>query len=236
MIYVEFYQDIEPEVQKPIVIAAMQDMGHVGTIVIDFINKHLQSKAFRTASCSLPGYVVDNGGYIGWVTEEWQYRYTGNLILFGGNANQPQNANELHEACQDVVDIALKYDAKFIYTVGGFLTQELIQGPPQTFVTATTKPLSEQLQKAGFTLSSQRSFITGFNGLVLGYAMANNVSGIGLYGELNDPTIPQYRTAKSIIQTLQKLTFQNMGDTTDLDVLAAAEDRMARRRQPEFHG
>ena len=35
----EFIQTEEPDVEKPIIIAAMQDMGNVGSIVINFINK-----------------------------------------------------------------------------------------------------------------------------------------------------------------------------------------------------
>ena len=58
----EFIQNEEPEIKKPIIIAAMQDMGNVGSIVINFINKSLKSKSFRLAKLSFPTYVVDNGG------------------------------------------------------------------------------------------------------------------------------------------------------------------------------
>ena len=34
----EFINKLEAEVSKPLVIAAMQDMGNVGSIVINFIN------------------------------------------------------------------------------------------------------------------------------------------------------------------------------------------------------
>ena len=60
----EFIQKEEPDIKKPIIIAAMQDMGNVGSIVINFINKSLKSKPFRTAKVSFPTYVVDNGGHI----------------------------------------------------------------------------------------------------------------------------------------------------------------------------
>ena len=36
----EFIQNDEPVVEKPIIIAAMQDMGNVGSIVINFINRN----------------------------------------------------------------------------------------------------------------------------------------------------------------------------------------------------
>ena len=64
MSIMEFFQTQEPEIQKPIVIAAMQDMGNVGSIVIDFINDGLKTKQFRTAKSQFPTYVIDKGGYI----------------------------------------------------------------------------------------------------------------------------------------------------------------------------
>lgn len=231
----EFFQEGEPDLQKPIVVAAMQDMGNVGGIVVDFINENLHCNSFRTARSSLPGYVVDNGGYVSAANEEWYYSHTEKLIVFGGSASQPQSLHELHEVCRDVVDVAKKYSAKLIYTVGGFHTDRHLQGSPRTFVTATSQKLAAQLQKSGFELSPQRSLITGFNGLILGYAMSGGVRGIGLYGELNDPGVPQYRAAKSVIETLQKLTFQNMGDTSNLDALADdMEEKTSRRWQQEF--
>ena len=47
---------------------------------------------------------------------------------------------------------------------------------------------------------------------------------MGLYGELLEPNIPQYRAAKSIIQTLEKLTYQKLGNLDELDVKADAVD------------
>jgi len=47
---------------------------------------------------------------------------------------------------------------------------------------------------------------------------------MGLNGELLEPNIPQYRAAKSIIQTLEKLTNQKLGDLSELDAKADAVD------------
>lgn len=216
----EFFQEIEPDIKKPIMIAAMQDMGNVASIVIDFINKNLRTKNFRSAKSSYPSYVLDNGGYIEIPDEKWEYRYADGLVIFGGGSGQPQSTEEMHTLCQDVIDIAKKYSAKFIYTLGGFQTNKPLGKEPQTFVTSTSTQLASQLENSGFKNTPQQSMITGFNGLVLGYAKQNGIQGIGLYGELNDPSIPQYRAAKSIIKTLEKLTFQKLGDTTELDLLA----------------
>ena len=118
----EFNQNEEPNLKKPIIIAAMQDMGNVGNIVINFINDSLRTKAFRTSKTTYPTYVIDKGGYIDLPDESWEYRYTDDLIVFGGGKGQPQSTSELNELCQDVIDVAKKYSAKFIYTLGGFHT------------------------------------------------------------------------------------------------------------------
>ncbi len=220
-------QKIEPDLQKPLIIAAMQDMGDVGSIVIDFVNKSLGTSVFREISSSLPGYVIDNGGFIELPEEVWEYRYAKDTIVFGGGAGQPQTNEELNELCQDVIDIAKKYSARFIYTVGGFHTNRDFGKEPKTFVTTTSASLADRVRKLGVETTPEQSIITGFNGLILGFAKQNNIEGIGLYGELNDPKVPQYRSAKSIIKTLEKLTYQKFGDTADLDLMAdAVEDKI----------
>src|SRR5687767_4997499 len=80
----EFVKVEEPDVSKPIMIAAMQDMGNVGSIAIDFINKTLQTKCFRYVSPPYPNYVEDKSGHIDFQQEKWEYRYGNGVIVFGG--------------------------------------------------------------------------------------------------------------------------------------------------------
>lgn len=221
----DFNQDAEPEVEKPIVIAAMQDMGNVGSIVVNFINESLSTKTFRTAKTPHPTYVVDRGGYIDLPNESWEYKYTDDMIIFGGGKGQPQSNSELNALCQDVIDVAKKYSAKFIYTLGGFHTNRIIENFPKTFITTTSKELTKQMEGLDVETTPQKSIITGFNGLILGFAKQNGIQGIGMYGELNEPEIPQYRAALSIIKTLEKLTYRKLGDTSQLEVMAQEIER-----------
>jgi len=231
----DFIQESEPDLKKPIVIAAMQDMGNVGGIVIDFLNKQLKTQRFRVAKPSYPTYVIDKGGYIDLPDENWEYRHTNDLIVFGGGVGQPQTNEELHSLCQDVIDVAKKYSSKFIYTLGGFHTTRELNNSPKTFVTTTSFQLTNQLEKLNVNMTPQKSVITGFNGLILGYAKMNGIQGIGLYGELNDPEIPQCRAAISIIKTLEKLTYQKFGNTLELEVLANDIDEKTKNRwSPNF--
>ncbi len=224
----QFIQNEEPNVQKPIMIAAMQDMGNVGSIVINFINKSLKSKSFRTAKVSFPTYVIDNGGYVDLPKESWEYRYTDDLIIFGGGNGQPQDNNELNLLCNDVIDVAKKYSAKFIYTLGGFHTNRIFKNNPKTYITTTSMELKKQMEKLELDITPQKSAITGFNGLILGFAKNHKIQGIGMYGELNQPEIPQYRAAISIIKTIEKLTYRKLGSTEELEILAHEMDQKFR--------
>ena len=220
----EFVNKLEPDVNKPLIIAAMQDMGNVGSIVVNFINKGLNTVPFRFVKSNRPPYVFDKGGYIEVPEEHWEYRYGDDIIVFGGGRGQPEQSDELNELCQDVINTAKKYNAKFIYTVGGFHTTRQFGKYPTTYVTTTTKTLLEQVRSLGIETTPHESVITGFNGLILGYAKMNGINGMGLYGELLNPNIPQYRAAKSIIETLEKLTYQKLGNLSELDVRADAVD------------
>ncbi|NDB90479.1 MAG: hypothetical protein EB166_06650 [Thaumarchaeota archaeon] len=224
----KFTQTVEPAVEKPLIIAAMQDMGNVGNIVIDFVNKSKKTVPFRRAESTEMSYVLDRGGHIEIPKEGWDYRYSQNLIVFGGGAGQPKTTEELHELCRDVISVAKKHSVKFIYTVGGFHTTRIIHDEPKAFITTTSQDLSKQLERMDVSMTPTKSVITGFNGLILGYAKMNDIYGIGLYGELSDPSIPQYRAAKSIIKTLEKLTYQSFGSTQELDILANDIDKKMR--------
>ncbi len=221
----EFTQDEEPNVKKPIIIAAMQDMGNVGSIVINFINDSLRTKTFRIAKTSYPTYVIDKGGYIDLPNESWEYKYTDDLIVFGGGAGQPKSNDEINALCQDVIDVAKKYSAKFIYTLGGFHTNRILDNNPKTYITTTSIELTKQMKGLNVETTPQKSIITGFNGLILGFAKKNGIQGIGMYGELNHPEIPQYRASNSIIKTLEKLTYRKLGDTSQLESMAQEIER-----------
>ena len=234
----EFVKVEEPQVSKPIMIAAMQDMGNVGGIAIDFINKSLQTQCFRYVSAPYPNYVVDKGGHIDFQQERWEYRYGRGIIVFGGGVGQPQTNHELYELCQDVIDVAKSYSVQLVYTLGAFHTDRNYGKSPRTLVTTTSQELTDQIAKLGIETTPGSSLITGFNGLILGYAKKNNMQGIGLYAEISDPQMPQYRSAKSLLVLLEKLTYQKFEGMQELDEIASAIDseldRMKRSGDPLY--
>ncbi len=219
----------KPDLSRPILIAAMQDMGNVASIAVDQINKSLGTRPFRHISVPYPDYVVDKGGHIEYQRQRWEYRYSKDMIVFGGGAGQPQTNRELYDLCGDVIGVARAHSAQLVYTLGAFHTDRKIGNEPKTFFTATTQELAEKIGKLGIEPTPGSSLITGFNGLVLGFAKTNDILGIGLYGEITEPRIPQYRAAKSVLQTLERLTYLKFGALSELDVMAEAVDNEMRK-------
>lgn len=220
----EFVKVEEPDVSKPIMIAAMQDMGNVGSIAIDFINKTLQTKCFRYVSPPYPNYVEDKGGHIDFQQEKWEYRYGNGVLVFGGGIGQPQTNQELYELCQDVIGVAKSHSVQLIYTLGAFHTERDYGKSPKALFTTTSQELAGQIERLGMEPTPGSSLITGFNGLVLGFAKKSGIQGIGLYAEIDDPQVPQYRSAKSLLVSLERLTYQKFKGLEELDEIASAVD------------
>jgi proteasome assembly chaperone (PAC2) family protein len=217
--------DVEkPSLNKPIMITAMQDMGNVGSIAIDFINKSMATSCFRYVLPPFPNYVVDNGGFIDFVRHRWEYRYGDDLVVFGGGEGQPETNQELYDLCQDVIDVAKEHSVQLIYTLGAFHTSRNYDKKPMTLVTSTSQELSQRISSLGLTMTPGSSLITGYNGLMLGFAKENGLQGIGLFAEIDDPRIPQYRSAKSLLATLERLTYQKFKGSEELEEIAGAVD------------
>ena len=151
------------------------------------------------------------------------------IILFGGGSGQPHNVSELNDLCKDAIEVAKRHSVKFIYVVGGLHTDRAFGTSPRTYVTSTSQDLKVRMEDLGMHVT-RRSMITGFNGLFLGFAKMNEIQGVGMYGELRSPEIPQYRAAASIVKTLERLTYRNLGDVSRLEMMAAMVERDAKGR------
>ena len=104
--------------------------------------------------------------------------------------------------------VAKSYSVQLIYTLGAFHTDRKYGKSPRTRFTSTSQEMTGQMARLGLEPTPGQSLITGFNGLILGYAKKNNLQGIGLYAEIDVPQVPQYRSAKSVLVSLEKLTYQ----------------------------
>jgi proteasome assembly chaperone (PAC2) family protein len=81
----------------------------------------------------------------------------------------------------------------------------------------TSPQLKEVLLKFKIDIiSGEISSITWFNGLILGLAANRGISGIGLYAEISDKSVPQPLAAKSIVKAFGRIE-DVIVDTKPLD-------------------
>jgi proteasome assembly chaperone (PAC2) family protein len=146
------------------------------------------------------------------------------LITFGGGLGQPQTNGELYDLCKDVISIAKKYSVQLIYTLGAFHTEMDLGKNPKSLATTTSPALRDQIKSLGVEMTPTSSVISGFNGLILGFANTAGLQGIGLYAEINDPQIPQYRSVKSVLELLEKLTYRKFCGLEEFDAMGNAVD------------
>ena len=66
--------------------------------------------------------------------------------------------------------------------------------------------LIRELDRIGIRkMGPEINTITWFNGIILGVALERNLEGIGLYGEIDDPAVPQPRAARSVLKAIVTL-------------------------------
>jgi proteasome assembly chaperone (PAC2) family protein len=123
-----------------------------------------------------------------------------------------------------VISVAKEYSVQLIYTLGAFHTARDYHKSPSTLLTSTSLELTQRISSLGLELTPGSSLITGFNGLILGFAKEAGLQGIGLFAEIDNPQVPQYRSAKSLLLTLEKLTYQKFKGIEELDQIASAVD------------
>ena len=106
-------------------------------------------------------------------------------ILFIGD-DQP--ATKGYELANCVVDVALKFQVKRIYTCAAALTRIHHTEPPRVWGVVTNPDMTPDLEKYGLRQKGNLH-VSGLNGLLLGVAKERDIEGVCLLGE-----VPMYAT------------------------------------------
>jgi len=124
-------------------------------------------------------------------------------ILFIG---EDQPASKGYELASCVVDVALKFQAKRIYTCAAALTRIHHSEQPNVWGVATSQHVAEELKRHGLVQRGNLQ-ISGLNGLLLGVTKEKDVEGVCLLGE-----VPMYATrvqnpmaALAVLKVLTKM-------------------------------
>ena len=191
-----------PKLNKPVMIAALPDMGNVAGIGMDFLVKKLKAKLFAEIYAFWPPAVSYEQGLIKYDQSSYKFHYLQkeNIVLFSGEFN-PSDPRRLYELCYEVVDMAKKLKASTLYSIGAALRQPS-PAEPKLFAATTTSKYLNLLKKKKLELLNTQGQITGFNGLVLGIAKEKQLDGICILGEIDNPNVIQPKSAKLILEKL----------------------------------
>lgn len=191
-----------PKLNRPVMIAALPDMGNVAGIGMEFLVKKLKAKLFAEIYAFWPPAVSYEQGLIKYDQSSYKFHYLQkeNLVFFSGEFN-PSDPRRLYELCYEVVGMAKKLKASTLYSIGAALRQPSPAEPKLFAATTTPKHLS-LLKKKKLELLNTQGQITGFNGLVLGIAKEKQLDSICILGEIDNPNVIQPRSAQLILAKL----------------------------------
>lgn len=202
---------------RPILIAALPDMGNVAGLCLNFLVKKINTKIFAEIYSFWPPSVTYKKGIVNYVQSSYKfYENTEyNIIFFTGDFN-PSDPRRLYELCYEVLKIAEMFNVKILYSVGASLKpintiEKLVYG-------AVNKPeMFNLLDKLNLQILEDEGQITGFNGLILGIAQEFNLDGICLLGEIDNPNVIQPKTSQAILKVLLKIINLSFIDLSELE-------------------
>jgi len=190
-----------------VLVASLPDMGRVGGLVSNFIAKQLNAKLVAEIESIEKPWVTYENGIANLHIDIYKIfaDKQNSIVVFTGDT-QPQDPHELYELCDLLLDTVQGYgNVKRLYASGGYLKQEVI-GEPKVYGTVNNADLLKELDRYNIArLGNEVNSITWFNGLVLGTAATRGIEGIGLFGEIDNPSVPQHLAARSVVKVIARM-------------------------------
>jgi proteasome assembly chaperone (PAC2) family protein len=170
-------------------LASWPGIGDVSIIVASYLLKKLDFKELGEIE---PAYFFDAIGVVARdnIVEEphfpqsrfyyWKNPAGDDIILFIG---EDQPITKGYELANCVVDVAVKFQVKRIYTCAAALSRIHHTEQPRVWGVVTSPDMSDELDKYELVQRGNLQ-IAGLNGLLLGVTKERNIEGICLLGEV----------------------------------------------------
>jgi hypothetical protein len=195
---------------KPIFIEGLPGIGHVGKLVADhLVNELGAEKAVEICSHYFPPQVmVEENGTIRMPKNE-VYAYKSNskcpdLVILVGDFQSISSEGHF-ELVNAYIDIAKKFDASRIYTLGGYGIGRLVE-EPYVLGAANSLKLVEELSSYGirFDKGEPGGGIIGASGLLLGVSQLEGIEAACLMGVTSGYMVDP-KSAKAVLDVLMKM-------------------------------
>ncbi|MDD5127175.1 MAG: PAC2 family protein [Dehalococcoidales bacterium] len=223
-----------PKLNTPNLLAAWPGVGNVSTIAATYLARKLQFKTlaslesvdfFEPIGVTVKNNVIEAPQFPQNNFYYWKNRRgKSDLILFVAEAQPPAGSYDLAHC---ILDSALHFGAKRVYTCAAAMTRIHHTEPPRVWGAATTPAVAERLNSYNLMPATSVQ-IAGMNGLLLGVAKERGIEGVCLLGE-----VPQYAAriqnpmaALAVLRVLAKMLDIPV-DLSELQETAAeASERM----------
>jgi len=198
-----------PKLKNPILIEGLPGMGNVGKIAVDFMVEHLQAKKFlEISSNNFPNSVfVNEENLIELPKIGFYYKNLKDVsIMFLAGDVQPTDEKSCYAFCEEVLNLAEKYKAKEVITLGGI---GLPENPkkPTVYTTGNSKKIISKY-KAKQISTSLYGFvgpIVGVSGVLLGLSAERKIPAISFLAEtFGHPNHLGIKGAREILNILNK--------------------------------
>ena len=201
-----------------ILISSLPDMGKVGGLVTQHLTKKLETKKSAQIILEDKPWVNLKDGFAELPHDEYSLTVDEKncIVVFTGE-NQPQEPRTVFEIANTILDIVSKMGTiKMIISAGGYLPSETGKGNLVYGVATNSHSIDILKSHDVKILSPEVKSITWFNGVILGIAKNRNIDGVGLFGEIFDAELPQYKAASNILKVIEKIIRIKI-DTKELD-------------------
>jgi len=203
----------EPEevgLEKPVFIEGLPGIGHVGKLVADHLVKELDTvKVVEIYSHHFPPQVmVNEDGTIRLPKNEiYAYKSDGDspdLLILVGDFQSVDGIGH-YELVNAYIDIAKRFGAVRIYTLGGYGIGKLVE-EPYVIGAANSPKLVEELKKFGvkFERGEPSGGIIGASGLLLGVSQLEGIEAACLMGVTSGYMVDP-KSARAVLEVLMKI-------------------------------
>jgi proteasome assembly chaperone (PAC2) family protein len=226
-----------PKLNEPNLLAAWPGVGNVAIIITTYLTTKLNFKdlaEIQPASFFDPtGVLVEDSIIEAPQFPQSKFYYRKNdkkggsdLILFMGD-DQP--ASKGYELANCVLDVALRFHVKRVYTCAAALTRIHHTEQPKVWGVGTNHAMVQELKRLNLKQKGNLQ-IAGLNGLLLGVAKEREIEGMCLLGEvpMYASRMPNPMAALAVLRTLSRM----LGMEVDMVELArVAEETREKMKQ-----
>lgn len=238
----------EPKLEEPIMFVGWPGIGNIGIVAVDTLKGVLKAEEFgeiESWDFSYPTKVLIRDGLLK------DLEFPGNklyyqklekkdLIFFIGD-EQPAEGVQMYASGEKalqmanlVLDVALKFGCKRVYTSGACVSLVHHQMKPRVCAVISSEKLIREVKNYKNTIFMSdvegrregEGTITGLNGLLLAVAKKRGLEGICLMGEIPDwlsaATFPYPKASKSVLEVFAEI----LGINIDVGALDKMEEKV----------